>query len=402
MNQALLAILKQLIAEYGVDILADPKRLKPLFSDYAKSESREDRVAFGRCMETGSYQELKKTRTVEERQRVKASLADQMHGSTGIDKQQCASALDLLEAVVFGEVSRQMPGTPGRETKNICKNCGKELQDEWKMCPFCGAAVNPGTGGQAEPANPPRKTANLIEKDGFIFIPGGSFLMGSPKNQKGRDDDEGPQHQVTLSSFWMGKYPVTQKEYMEITKKNRSNFKGDNLPVEKVSWEDAVKYCNKRSEKEGLSPAYTVKGRDVNWNKGTDGYRLPTEAEWEYAARGGDGSPGNYAYSGSNNAGEVAWYDKNCGGCTQLVGTKKPNGLGLYDMSGNVWEWCWDWYSGYSSGSQIDPTGGSPHDDGRKIYRGGSYSDDASVFLRNCAATGERFSCLGFRLVRNG
>jgi formylglycine-generating enzyme required for sulfatase activity len=419
MNQTLLAILKQLIAEYGEDILSDPKRLKPLFSDYAKSESREDRVAFGRCMETGSYQELKKTRTVEERQRVKASLADQMHGSTGIDKQQCASALDLLEAVVFGEVSRQMPGqmpgTPGRETKNLCKNCGKELPGDWKACPFCGAVVGTGSAEKTAPAGTPKEAANLTqsanpikEKDGFVFIPGGSFLMGSPKKRHDDDDydDEVPQHQVTLSSFWMGKYPVTQKEYTEITGNNPSKFKGDNLPVVNVSWYDTIKFCNSRSLKEGLTPAYTIKGltgKDVSWDWNANGYRLPTEAEWEYAARGGDGSPGNYTYSGSNNTDEVAWHAGNSGNRMQSVGTKKSNGLELYDMTGNVSEWCWDRYSGYSSGSQTDPTG-SPYGDNR-IYRGGSYLDDAwSVISRGNMVPANRilWLALGLRLVRKG
>ncbi|MDR2923307.1 MAG: formylglycine-generating enzyme family protein, partial [Treponema sp.] len=192
----------------------------------------------------------------------------------------------------------------------------------------------------------------------FVRVEGGTFQMGSNSG----NDDEKPVHTVTVKSFSIGKYEVTQKEWYEVMGSNPSYFKGDNRPVECVSWYDAVEYCNKRSEKEGLTPAYTIdkSGKDPNntngdddikWlvrrNRNANGYRLPTEAEWEYAARGGNGSPGNYTYSGSNTAGEVAWYSSNSGGSTHDVGTRAANNLGIHDMSGNVYEWCWDWYGSY-------------------------------------------------------
>ena len=228
----------------------------------------------------------------------------------------------------------------------------------------------------------------------MVRINGGTFQMGSNNG----DSDEKPVHTVTVSSFYMGKYEVTQKEWTAVMGSNPSSFTGDNLPVENVSWYSAVEYCNKRSQREGLTPAYTVSGTNVTWNKNANGYRLPTEAEWEYAAKGGNGSPGNYTYAGSNNADEVAWYS---GSKTQNVGTKKPNGLGLYDMSGNVWEWCWDWYGSYSSAAQTDPAGASSGS--TRVLRGGSWGRTAE-YVRS-ASRGDYYPSdwilnIGFRVVR--
>jgi formylglycine-generating enzyme required for sulfatase activity len=203
-------------------------------------------------------------------------------------------------------------------------------------------------------------------------------------------DDEKPVHTVTITGFYMGKYEVTQKEWTAVMGNNPSEFKGDNLPVENVSWYDAVEYCNRLSEKEKLTPAYTIDKSQkdgnneseyddlkwtVTWNRNANGYRLPTEAEWEYAAKGGNGSPGNYIYAGNNNVDEAAWYDGNSAGSTQEAGTKKPNGLGLYDMSGNVGEWCWDWFGDYPSSAQTDPVGASSGSS--RVLRGGGWGDSA-------------------------
>ena len=256
------------------------------------------------------------------------------------------------------------------------------------------------TPAPVQPAAPPQTPV----PNNMVRINGGTFQMGS--NSK---DNEKPVHTVTITGFYMGKYEVTQKEWTAVMGSNPSNFKGDNLPVEQVSWFEAVDFCNRLSQKEGLTPAYTISGsgdsRTVTWNRNANGYRLPTEAEWEYTARGGNGSPGNYTYAGSNNADEVAWHYGNSGSRTHEVGTKKPNGLGLYDMSGNVSEWCWDWYGDYPSGAQNNPIGTSSGSS--RVSRGGDWSASASaggcrsVGRLNINPSGRTFF-IGFRLARNG
>jgi len=246
--------------------------------------------------------------------------------------------------------------------------------------------------------------------------------MGSPANEPERGKDE-VQHQVTVSSFYMGKYEVTQKEYKEMMGTNPSNFKGDNLPVEQVSWYDAIEYCNKRSQREGLTPAYTIKKNQsdpnnkssldevkwtVTWNKNANGYRLPTEAEWEYACRAGTTTPfstGNNITTSQANYDGNNPYNKNAKGeyrqKTIAVGSFTPNAWGLYDMHGNVQEWCWDWYGNYSSGSQTDPMGASSGS--YRMLRGGGWN----YYARSLRSTNRNYTIpdsgshnYGFRLVR--
>ncbi|GBU26780.1 serine/threonine protein kinase [Treponema sp. R8-4-B8] len=265
-----------------------------------------------------------------------------------------------------------------------------------------------------QPATQPAQTVTPAAQQpasipaGMVRIQGGTFTMGSPSSEPSRNSNEGPQHQVTVSSFYMGRYEVTQKEYQEVMGTNPSNFKGDNLPVEQVSWYDAIEYCNKRSQKEGLTPAYTRNGDNVTWNKNANGYRLPTEAEWEYACRAGTTTPfstgnnvttsqanydGNYPY---NNNAKGEYRQK-----TTAVGSFSPNALGLYDMHGNVREWCWDWYGDYTSGAQTDPMGASSGS--YRVLRGGNWNN-YGMFLRSASRYGSypyvRYYDIGFRLVR--
>jgi formylglycine-generating enzyme required for sulfatase activity len=174
------------------------------------------------------------------------------------------------------------------------------------------------------------------DNSGMVRIHGGTFTMGSPASEPDRADDE-TQHPVRVSDFSIGKYEVTQKEYRDVMGTNPSDFKGeDTLPVENVSWFDAIEYCNRRSLMEKLTLAYTIGGhgdnRQVTWNREANGYRLPTEAEWEYACRAGTASP----YSSGDSVDSAEWHDENSGEATHPVGQKKANAWGLYDMHGNV------------------------------------------------------------------
>lgn len=234
----------------------------------------------------------------------------------------------------------------------------------------------------------------------FVLVEGGSFTMGSNSG----DSDGKPVHQVTVSSFLIGKFEVTQEQYQAVIGTNPSFFSSGSeapkRPVEQVSWYDAVNFCNKLSEMEGLQKVYTINGTDVRADFSRNGYRLPTEAEWEYAARGGASSK-NYKYAGSNDVGQVAWYGDNSGRMTHAVGTKAPNGLGLYDMSGNVFEWCWDWYGRYRSNQQTDPAGSSSGTS--RVRRGGCWYNEAVILRvasRGDSTLSSRYSNLGFRVVR--
>jgi len=236
----------------------------------------------------------------------------------------------------------------------------------------------------------------------MVLINGGTFTMGSPANEPERSDDEGPRHEVTISPFYMGKYPVTQGEYQAVTGANPSELKGDNLPVENVSWYEAIEYCNSLSQVEGLTPAYTVNGTNVKWNRNTNGYRLPTEAEWEYACRAGTSTP---FYSGKS-VDDAGWYLMNSDH-THPVGEKQANAWGLYDMHGNVWEWCWDRYRDYSRNlpdiNITDPEGAQRGP--CRVLRGGGWRDLAqdlrSAYRRYCTPF-NRYNDLGFRLAAPG
>jgi formylglycine-generating enzyme required for sulfatase activity len=188
----------------------------------------------------------------------------------------------------------------------------------------------------------------------LVRIEPGTFTMGS--NQY---DEEKPPHKVRITrAFLLGAYPVTQDQYQKVMGEHRSHFKGPaDLPVESVSWFDAVEFCNKLSTRENRSPCYRINGTEVELIAG-NGYRLPTEAEWEYACRAG--STGEYPFDGGESAlGKYAWYDANSGKQTHPVGEKEPNAWGLHDMLGNVWEWCWDWYDAdyYKKSPAEDPLG---------------------------------------------
>ena len=235
----------------------------------------------------------------------------------------------------------------------------------------------------------------------MVWVPGGTFDMGSPESEAGRGGDEGPVHRVTVSGLWVMKGQVSQGLYEDVTGTNPSLFAsgGRSCPVERVSWLDAVEFANRLSESEAerLTPAYRIDGEEVSWDRKATGYRLLTEAEWEYGARGGEA----YVYAGSNEATAVGWIDANSGGETHPCCDKPANGFGLCDMTGNVFDWVWDWFSGYSSGAQQDPSG--PASGAIRVFRGGSWinsAQNARVANRNRGRPGDRGGDVGFRLAR--
>ena len=218
----------------------------------------------------------------------------------------------------------------------------------------------------------------------MVAVEGGTFTMGATSEQ-GSDagGDEKPAHEVTLSDYYIGQTEVTQALWKAVMGGNPSFFKGDNLPVESVSWDDCQEFIQKLNQLTGKQ------------------FRLPTEAEWEYAARGGRKSRG-YKYAGGNDIGLVAWYDGNSGNGTYPVATKQANELGIYDMSGNVWEWCSDWYGDYQSSSQSDPQG--PSSGFGRVDRGGGCYDGARncrVSVRGNDTPDFRGNLLGLRLSCN-
>ncbi len=237
---------------------------------------------------------------------------------------------------------------------------------------------------QYQESNTPKNLSFTVNGVTFemVYVEGGTFTMGATAEQ-GDDayDDEKPAHKVTLSNYAICKFEVTQALWTAVMGSNPSYFKGENRPVECVSWNDCQEFLQKLNGLTGKR------------------FRLPTEAEWEYAARGGNKSKG-YKYSGSNDVDEVAWYDGNSESQTHPVGTKKPNELGVHDMSGNVLEWCDDWYGDYTSTSVNNPTGPSSGSD--RVVCGGSWDyvvRDCRVSDRYGGYPGGRFNDVGFRLV---
>lgn len=288
---------------------------------------------------------------------------------------------------------------------------------------FSSSACSPAESSGANSVRPSASHSSEVNDmqipESFVWIQGGSFQMGSPESEAWRSDDE-TQHTVTVSGYYMSKYELTQKEYEEVMGSNPSNFKGEHLPVENVSWLDAVAYCNARSERDGLTPVYTIDGQTVSWDRSANGYRLPTEAEWEYACRAGTDTPfymesspsaedanyyGHYPYEIEDHYFSQGNLEVKPGVYRQTtvsVDSFSENPYGLYNMHGNVSEWVWDYYGAYPTDAQTDPSG--PASGTLRVYRGGGWNDFAKNMRSAYRATLEQnkgsFN-LGIRLVLN-
>ncbi|MDR1828011.1 MAG: SUMF1/EgtB/PvdO family nonheme iron enzyme [Methylobacteriaceae bacterium] len=274
-------------------------------------------------------------------------------------------------------------------------------------------------GQPAPPQVTGAETASAEIPDGFVLVRGGSFDMGSPDTEAWRGADE-TRHRVTVSDFYIGRREVTQKEYRDVLGNSPASFSGETLPVENVSWLQAVAFCNALSQRDGLTPVYTIDTTAVRWDRAANGYRLPTEAEWEYACRAGTTTPfntehsisadeanyyGHYPYRIEDNYFSQGSLETKPGLYRQKtvdVGSFAPNAYGLHDMHGNVGEWVWDYYGAYDAAPQTDPAG--PASGTLRVYRGGGWNDFAKnmrcAYRATMAADRGSFN-IGIRLVLN-
>lgn len=292
----------------------------------------------------------------------------------------------------------------GEGTK-ICPVCSEEAEINSLSCPRCGWAYVPFTSKKLDEKrldtsrrvwnrgiSSQQETVEVVSKkfpqpiikliDNMVRVEGGSFMMGgTPEQGEEAFSDEKPPHKVTVSTFYIGRYPVTQDQWKAVMGSNPSYFQGERHPVEQVNWTDCQDFVKKLSKITGKK------------------FRLPTEAEWEFAARGGVKRNG-YKYSGGNQLSLLAWYNENSGSTSHEVGQKTPNELGLYDMSGNIWEWVQDWKGDFTDEEQTNPTG--PETGDEKVCRGGGWNrehDRCRVSYRGDDEPDLRYRSLGLRVV---
>ena len=391
MNNEARKQLIEIVKKYGVKILDEPRKVEGLLKDFCQ-EQRKEIFSIVSALKEGASTELINSIKSGTQKLVIGRLSQRLQDNYAMTEEASIWSIETI-AIVLEIISE-------KEATGVRK-------------------------AQVEQKASETKTPN---EDELIYIEGGSFVMGDTWGDG--DSDEKPTHRVKLTyDFYVGKYPVPFEEYDRYCRKTRTekpydwNWGRERRPVINVSWNDAIGYCDWLSDVEGLARAYDNAGNliDSRGNETIDtskakGYRLLTEAEWEYAARGGKMSRRN-KYAGSNNHDEVAWYWQNSGdkyltgkwdidrinisNCrTHQVGTKLSNELGLYDMSGNVWEWCSDWYGSYSSSAQTNPYNNSGSD---RVIRGGSWYSYATytrvAYRYYDTPTNTNFN-LGFRICR--
>lgn len=300
------------------------------------------------------------------------------------DKQ---TAVEMAQREAYATISRTINNAVIDAGERVAAGCNGNVRKALAGSPQSNSGEgNIVTPSQSSSNSSQQNQIKEVQVNGvsfkMIYVAGGSFMMGATQEQTNYENNETPVHQVTLSDYYIAETEVTQELWCAVMGSNPSRFtRSSRNPVEMVSWHDCQSFIQRLNQLTGLR------------------FRLPTEAEWEYAARGGNKSKG-YKYSGSNRIDDVAWYDGNSGGVTHEVAKCYPNELGLYDMSGNVWEWCSDWFGSYSSVAQVDPSGAGTGS--FRMNRGGGWlsrAQDCRVSYRYSNTPDFRDYDLGLRLV---
>ncbi|MDR0569570.1 MAG: formylglycine-generating enzyme family protein [Spirochaetaceae bacterium] len=409
MKSNLQIILNRIVKERGIGILDKTGLCKALLQDYAKGTFKREIHLFVLSLEAGCHRELLRS---EEAEPIKQRLIWKLQDDYGIIPAYAEETIALLGALIE---EREL--SDEEKLRKLEKNAGKgDCRAQYELGVLCKklqkyeaalywfeiAAKQGVELYETLQKSPPAPEI----PENFARIPAGTFIMGSPDSEWGRKADE-IQHEVRISSFYMGKHAVTQASYQAITGLNPSRFKNPDLPVESVSWFDAIAFCNALSGQEGRSPAYSLEAEQIRWNPCADGYRLPTEAEWEYACRAGTATPfsggANIATNQSNYNGRYPYNTMTKGifrETTLPSGSFPPNPWGLYDMHGNVWEWCWDWYDAYRPEAGTNPVGPAFGTD--RVFRGGSWCSLGQKLRsanRGLNIPSYRSSDLGFRLL---
>ncbi|HPD39136.1 MAG TPA: SUMF1/EgtB/PvdO family nonheme iron enzyme [Mesotoga infera] len=389
MNNEARKQLIEIVKRYGIKILDEPRKVEGLLKDFC-GDCKKEIFSIVNALKERAGNDLMNSSKSNTVKITIGRLSSKMQSDLGMSEEVAVWSIESI-AIALGIMS---------EKEAIG---ARKAQVEQKPVETKTGATYRQDSRESE-----IKTSN---GDELIYVEGGSFVMGDTWGDG--DSDEKPTHKVELTyDFYIGKYPVTFEEYDRYcsetgaTKPYVWNWGRGRRPVIRVSWFDAIGYCDWLSDVEGLARAYDNAGNliDSRGNETIDtskvkGYRLLTEAEWEYAARGGKKSRRN-KYAGSNNPDEVAWYTSNSRHKTQEVGKKAPNELGIYDMSGNVWEWCSDWYGNYSSSAQTNPYNNSGSG---RVGRGGGWGDDAAgtrVAGRGYDSPSRAYYYLGFRICR--
>ncbi|MDR0526095.1 MAG: SUMF1/EgtB/PvdO family nonheme iron enzyme [Spirochaetaceae bacterium] len=394
-------ILNQLIQERGTAVLESPRMCKALLGDYGKGRFKREIRLLLQSLTAGHHRKLLAPSADTETQRALARSLEDEFGAAREPAEETIRALAQCLGRPHPEADRLIRSGAGGNYRaqykagavlfalKRYKEAAEYFEKAARQCiDLCGTGHPPAPG---------------IVRPVFVKIKGGTFSMGSPETEPERSPDEIP-HKVSVPEFFLGKYPVTQEEYQAVMGTNPSAFKGDDRPVENITWFDAAAYCNALSFREGLTPAYRILGDQVAWDPGADGYRLPTEAEWEYACRAGTTSA---FHTGTGITLKEANYDGRhpyqkgkpdiCRGRTTAAGSFPPNPWGLYDMHGNIWEWCWDWYREYDLGTGTGPTWGT-----KRVLRGGSWKSEGRFLrsaYRNSGLPSHCSDQIGFRIL---